>query len=576
MDPKYRKGRIAPCEQRLLTYLEVLETVSKLEPHLFWTQLGKICKEDYWAFLRFILRLRFLDPWWHGEVIIDFIQETQGEDRIVIVPRDHGKSSTITTPYPCWRVAQDPGLRTQTTNAGEGKARDMVRAQADTITKNDRYRRCFPEIVPGTIWSRDGYFLDAHQALDDDIDGSVERIDPSFKGYGVKGNITGAHVGLQIHDDLISFQTFQSKVEMERVRQFLSEAFRCCETGGEILICCTRWTYHDVYGSIESGELCAHKGPFKVLKRGIFNDKGELVWPQRTYIDLAGKKQKSGYTKVAVESLKKQPLFSALYLGEPLADEDVQFELDLIGRFEIPPFDTGPCRSVGVEIESQAKPFVSTIEMMKRQENRRFRLDVLTSGHVKKETRIQGILGPIIERGQLWMPERVWKSAGDLGEELRTFPVGSDDLLDAAAYCAKNAPKHTPGRPPTPYVACDPAWSDAGKWVDASGIVCGCWFEEDFYILATKKIQTSRPEILVRMIFRMYDQFSRNRNSQAFANSYSMPMKGYRSSGVRGGNKAEGLSFRFNNNLKRRHLNEDGQDEVFPKTKREEEHGQSE
>jgi hypothetical protein len=121
----------------------------------------------------------------------------------------------------------------------------------------------------------------------------------------------------------------------------------------------------------------------------------------------------------------------------------------------------------------------------------------------------------------------------------------------------------------------DPAWSDAGKWVDYSAIVCGCWFEDDFYVLATKKLQTSRPEILVRMIFRMFDQFSRGRNSTAYGNSYSMPIKAYRANGVRGGGaKKSGLSFRFGGNLKRRGLNRHAEEErkVFSESQQEIEH----
>lgn len=531
-------GREAPCEERLRGHIEVLEHVARAEPYNFWGAVGEICSKDYWAFLRFILQYRWCDPWWHGEEICGFLVATMGKNRAVFLPRDTGKTTVVTIPYPAWALTRSSLTLTMQTNATEVKAMSMCRSTAGIIARNKRFEKAWPHIKPSKDkWGKGGYVIDGALATGDF---SVERVDSSFQPYSPGGNLTGAHVDIAFHDDLINIKNYKFPGEVKKAESFLIESFTCAK---QHLLCATRWSFIDCYGGVIDGEVVPkHGGPFEIMKRGIFNKDGEVVWKKRTYFDIQGNKLESGFTREEILALKgtyesrgEKGLFNALYLNDPAPEDDVEFEIELVNRYYDRKFPLAGNPGVGIEAEAQGALWPGVVRSKMAEEGISFKLDELKSGRVKKEPRIRAVLGPIIAEGRFHIPEALWRMDGGLGEQIRIFPAGHNDLLDACAYAAMNAKKPRPGVPPTPYIAVDPAASEA-DYSDDTAIVVACWYNDDFYVIDAKKFRTKSADKIMRMLFRLQQLYAQGQAERVRRQRQPMGVTTSRHPGFRGNN----------------------------------------
>ena len=481
--------------------------------------MGRLALHSYWFFLREVLQYQWMDPWLHGEELCRFIEEDPDVPKIVLVPRGHGKTGMVTVPYPVWRLTQDPLGSICVCNAAEDRATKMISASAGIITNNERFKKCFPYMVPSKKWGESGYVLDARSKAE----GSADRVDPSMISYGIGGNVTGSHISTAfILDDVISREIAKSPVRLADAKAFFEEVCNCVDPGVGLLLCGTRWHYLDFYGEIERGELTAKNGPLRVLRLGCFKEDGSPLWPRKTYSydrklrdgTVVTVEKQVGFTPEELENLKKKKLFSALYLNEPVLSEDQQFQTDRLNVFpsiEDLPFQLGGVARAVFETESQAHAAYSAIKFIARQEGRRIILDKIDSmedgKRIKKEDRILSYLQAPIAEGTVWIHRDIYRGTENLGEEMRTYPKGHDDVLDASAWAIKIARDTPEGACPKVYIAVDPAFTEAAH-SDYSAMVAVCKYRGNIYLLDARRLQTQHTDVLAREFFRFYDKFN--------------------------------------------------------------------
>jgi len=474
-----------------------------------------LASTSYWTYLRIVIDYRWMDPWFHGEELCKFLEdlEESGDDGLALVWRGAGKSGMITEPMPAWWLAKNPYKRVGVANAtGDGAAR-MIRTSAAIVSGNGAFKRCFPDCVPSSKWGEDGYYLDV--ASGDDTFGTRERKIPSLSAYGVRGNITGAHFdGGFIFDDLLNEETADSATHRRRVEKFFGEMCNTIDLGAPLRGCCTRWTYDDYCGKIESGELQSKQGRLRIFKVGVTTydhakKKQVLVAPHRKWYDDLGNEYGYGETEESLVALKKANghRFSALYYNEPVMDDDIQFDIQKIQTFPTlpPPFELGPVARVGVECESQSAALMSTIDVMMRQEGRKIAIDKLTTQKKNKHDRIRSVVQPAVYQNQLCVRRDLMDRDDNLGQELRTFDKGSDDCLDALTYGIELCKGQKDDIFPMVHIAVDPAFTDE-TYSDHTAILAITRFQDQFWVLDCMRFQTNRADYIVRMIFAMFDK----------------------------------------------------------------------
>lgn len=386
-----------------------------------------------------------MDPYLHGEEVCKFIEHVDNtrSHGLLLMPRGHGKTGMVTEPMPAWILSQNTLNRVLVCNAADNKAADMSRVSAGIIANHKLYGLCSPHVKQGDIWGNNGYRLQQVES-DDPLSSSVDRTLASLSSLGLNSNITGAHVNRAMFlDDLINEKMAQFPEQVKRAERFFVEATtNCLDLGGTLIVCCTRWTYHDYSGKLVSGELTAGAGKLKVLKLGAtrINSKGEheLIFPYRKYFDQNGQAQFSGFTKQKLEEAKAnlKGLFSALYYNEPVLTEDQQFDTSLISTFPNHAslgFPLGNVRRVVVETASQAAGFAKQIATSLRKENKKMPLERLVPDQSEnaKDIRIRSYIQGEIKNLSMNIRRDLMERDDNIGEEFRTYPKGHDDCFPA-------------------------------------------------------------------------------------------------------------------------------------------------
>lgn len=464
-----------------------------------------------------------MDPHFHGDTIVRFLDDAEeaGEDAFVCIWRGGGKTGLITEPRPAWWLAKNPFVRVGLANATGDGASLMVRVSASIIKSSWAYRQAFPETIPGDKWGEDGYYLKVSDEEEESF-GTKERKQPSLKGYGVRGNITGSHFnGGFIVDDLLNEEMADSEQMRRRVERFWGELTNTIDPGCPLIGCGTRWTFDDYLGKIISGELTGPKGRIKVLQCNVSNynpqtKQHELTSPRRTWYDDHGNAYEYGEDFDSLEAKKKalKSRFSALYYNSPVLAEDIQFDVQNIQFFQKlpPPFELGPVGRMLIETESGSKAIMSTYSQMNKALHRNISVEEVSVRRVDKDTRIRTILQPIIANFQLVMRQDIYDREDNLGQELRTFPKSTyKDCLDALCHAIEAAQHDKDDLYPRVHIAVDPAFTDE-DYSDFTAICAVCRFQGQYWILDCQRFQTSRADYIVNMHYAVYDRF----NNMAF------------------------------------------------------------
>ncbi|MBL0320660.1 MAG: hypothetical protein IPP74_15405 [Alphaproteobacteria bacterium] len=504
-----RRQRIAPCERKLQQYLEVLREVEEKEgKQKLYRAMGDIALRSYWFYLRVILGYQWMDPWLHGEEICSFIENNWGKPKLILLPRGTGKSGAISIPLPAYKLAKYKKNLTLVCNAVESDAADMAASSAQIISHTELYKACFPNVKPSDYWGKGGYF----------VEGEARRRNANIGSYGVRGNVTGSHVDTIIADDLISSKTAHSMAEVEQAERFLVELTNCLDPGGDFFGIGTRWFYDDFYGKLINGEIVPRGGQLQVLKLGVYDKDGEIIFPKRTYVDLGTAKQ-VGYDEDDLAALRitQGSLFPALYLNEPVANENALFDLARIETFDKYselPFKLSGVSSVVIETEAQGHALYSVLMDTARDEGRILpKVEKAISSQtkfnkVKKQDRIKAILQPLIANGCLYLLSGLWKPDNSIGEELRRFDRWKDDLLDALVWSVYFAKEAKPGENPRACIGIDPAFTDS-KNSDFTAIVTAVKYDSKVYVLDCRRFKTAHVDVTCREIFKSIENVNK-------------------------------------------------------------------
>lgn len=215
-----------------------------------------------------------VDPWIDNVFSqIDLKNKPDRKQIIYPAPRGHSKTTTLSLIYPLATYLRDTNARILIIRKSAGMAREIIKWLADTITTHERfiadfgYRRDNPWTTHTLYCKRE----------------SGKAKDPTFKGIGVGGAITGGHFDLIICDDIVD----DDNARTEHQRQILSEWFTgtikpLLEPWGQIIVICTRKHFRDLYGDL--------------LENSTW-------WHPMCRIDVEQNHQRCGYRAIEVEPM---------------------------------------------------------------------------------------------------------------------------------------------------------------------------------------------------------------------------------------------------------------------------------
>ncbi len=241
-----------------------------------------LAERNLFVFSKGVLGLDRLNPVLHQDVC-DWLQVIPAYRKLLLIPRDHLKSSIVAGSLPIHMLIQPkehnvyrPGedgrdtrilLATETTKLSTKQLR-WIQNKLDT---NEILRSLWPHCV----WSnsrRDSPKWTEEVAV---IPRPTNFREGSIEAVGVGTAITGHHYTAHIFDDLVTFEASRSELAMsEAIAWFTSTRALMddVETGLEFTIG-TKWAVYDLYTEIMKDKSVAHRVMAMI-------ENGEFIFPR--------------------------------------------------------------------------------------------------------------------------------------------------------------------------------------------------------------------------------------------------------------------------------------------------------
>ena len=260
----------------------------------------------------------------HG-FIAQWVVDAAGNRKLVLIPRNHYKSSLLTISYPILRIINDPEIRILVASENATLASRFLRRIRNIIygTHSQMFAWTFPELVPSQKWMKEHSWNDTEICVPrqrDYVENTVETI-------GVGGAAQSRHYPLIIGDDLVGKEAAESDTVMQKTIEWvhLMESL-LVEPTDEILMVGTRWTHSDVYADIINNDPA-----YKTLILSCFKEDGTPLFPEKyTLESLAAIKARLGIYN-----------FSCQYLNAPTTGDTPDFEATDIRYWKWDPRDAG-------------------------------------------------------------------------------------------------------------------------------------------------------------------------------------------------------------------------------------------
>jgi len=231
--------------------------------------------------------------------------------KLVIIPRDHFKSSFFTISYPLQELCLDNRKRFLLTNAVFDNAKTFLGSIKQQIERNPKLK--WWGLEPGDPWSSEELGVKRE---------TIHK-EPSISIAGIGSQLPSQHYDCIIWDDLVNDKNITSKEYIDKVIGWWKDSISLLEPGGLGIVVGTRWHYRDLYQHIIEN-LAEH---FDIIIKKAIADDGKIYFESR-------------FSQKELDKLKvlKGPYkFSLQYQNELTDPEDAVIKHDWILKYsELP------------------------------------------------------------------------------------------------------------------------------------------------------------------------------------------------------------------------------------------------
>jgi hypothetical protein len=298
----------------------------------FIIRLKERCERDLYVFSKAIMGRDYLTKALHLP-ICDFLQEVPPFRKLLLLPRDHAKTSIVShclAPhiiiqqkdtniyFPGWNGSE---MRILLTGETEGMASRNLRVIQSVWEGNQLFRALWPEVC----WEKPKSQAKKWNNYEMVVPREFSWPDSTVRAIGVGGAIAGARPTVLMKDDLISLEAANSEVVMQTAIEWhvtsraLMEEYEK-DTGMEALefIIGTRWAVYDLYQYVIDNDPTVES-----IVRSIIEE-NKPIWPER-------------FDKPRVDQLQREfgSMFWLLYMNSAANPELTDFNIEQIRSYEI-------------------------------------------------------------------------------------------------------------------------------------------------------------------------------------------------------------------------------------------------
>lgn len=223
--------------------------------------------------------------------VCDWVQEkltAQGAKKriLLMLPRGHLKTSTITIGVATWMIIRDPETRGFILHKLPEEAKGFLGAVKNILT-SEQFRHYFPDIIPGQDPRRAGL-----KWLDEEICVKRKRFHPNstLETKGLRSTIEGAHPIWAIADDLVDREVSRSPALTARAVEFRRNIGQILEPSPDsfFMVVGTSWPggfYEEIIDDPEYEKLIL--GCFQDERSAQIGlcDYGRPIWEERYSVE---------------------------------------------------------------------------------------------------------------------------------------------------------------------------------------------------------------------------------------------------------------------------------------------------
>ena len=206
----------------------------------------------------------------HGPICV-MIDHNKKRFKLILIPRDHFKTSLITIAANTRMAVQNPEARILIANETSTNAQRFLRSIRQIMEKNRLFRSLYGHVIPkdqrSIRWNdseldlvRQGYYPE-----------------PTFDTIGMTGAMTSRHYTHMCFDDVISEEAVKSEKVMKDTIDRMGALLNLMAEPkhDSFWLVGTRWALHDVY----SHHIKVYGDRLAVLCRSVVED-GEIIFPE--------------------------------------------------------------------------------------------------------------------------------------------------------------------------------------------------------------------------------------------------------------------------------------------------------
>lgn len=274
-----------------------------LLPQDIRADLAERGRRDLYFFAKGVLKYHAMVPHCHMPLTI-FAQENPGQYKLMLMPRDHFKSTAVTISGNLQKAVIDPNQRILIANESATNAERFLSAIRQHAESNRVFRTLYSDVIP----------KDTRKVKWNDQELTFNRQwigpEPTFDTIGMTGSMTSRHYTHICIDDPISKEAVQS----EKVMQETIQRLRDLQTllvepmKDTVWVIGTRWALFDVYRWLEEK---FGKKLVRFVRAAIEDD--QPIFPERFSLE----------TLAEMRHTMEEYMFSCLMMNNP-RNADIQ------------------------------------------------------------------------------------------------------------------------------------------------------------------------------------------------------------------------------------------------------------
>lgn len=246
----------------------------------------------------------------HGPLCV-FLDDNPKQFKMMLMPRDHYKSSVVTISGNLRLAVRDTNHRILIANESATNAERFLRSIREICESHRAFRTIFSHVIP----------KDTRKVRWNDKELQFNRTstqpEPTFDTIGMTGAFTSRHYTHMCFDDLISEEAVKSPKVMQDTINRMSAILALLEKPKihTFWVVGTRWALHDIY----SHTLKMYGDTMALFARGAIED-GQPIFPELMSLELLALKRK----------IQGEYKFSCLMMNNPRNEELQDLNVDKI------------------------------------------------------------------------------------------------------------------------------------------------------------------------------------------------------------------------------------------------------